>query len=124
MRFEVAAAYAMGVGLPLLETLRRKTDFSNIHSYIDDFIIGALLLYSARAVSTNKKGGFVLLTAAWAILSGGLYSSFFWQISSANAYDVGGLPNMTVVVIKGVLYAISLAGLVLSARSAISRTAV
>jgi hypothetical protein len=124
MRFDLAAAYAMGVGLPLLETLRRRSDFSNLHSYIDDYIIGALLLYAARAVSTGKKSGPVLLTIAWAILSAGLYSSFFWQIASSDTHDVGGLPNMTVVVIKGALYAISLTALVLSARSAISRTAV
>ena len=34
---------------------------------------------------------------------------------------LGGLPNMTVVVIKGVLYAIALTGLALSARSAIAK---
>ena len=30
MRFEHVAAYGMGVGLPLLEALRRRTDFSTI----------------------------------------------------------------------------------------------
>ena len=39
----------------------------------------------------------------------------------AETYDVGGLPNIAVVVIKGVLYAIALAGLVLASRSAIAR---
>ena len=76
MRFEVGAAYAMGIGLPLLETLRRKTDFSNFHAYVDDFIAGALLLYAARAVTTGKKSGLTLLVVAWALLCGGLYGSF------------------------------------------------
>ena len=39
MRFEVAAAYGMGIGLPLLEAMRRKTNFENFHSYVDDFIV-------------------------------------------------------------------------------------
>jgi hypothetical protein len=121
MRFEVAAAYAMGVGLPLLETLRRRTNFEHLHSYIDDFIAGALLLYAARAVTRGKPSGPVLLAVAWAVLCGGLYSSFFWQVSSTQAQDVGGLPNATVVAIKAILYAIALTGLVLASRSAIAR---
>ena len=51
MRFEVGAAYAMGLGLPLLEALRRETNFENFHGYVDDFIAGALLLYAAHAVT-------------------------------------------------------------------------
>ena len=121
MRFEVGAAYAMGIGLPLLEALRRGTDFTNFHSYVDDFIAGAILLYAARAVTTEKRSGHVLLCVAWAVLCGGLYGSFFWQLTSAETQDVGGLPNLTVVLIKGGLYAIALSGLFLSTRSAIAR---
>ena len=121
MRFEHAAAYAMGIGLPLLEVLRRRTNFSTVAGYVDDFIAGALLLYAARAVSQGKRSGDVLLVLAWAVLSGGLYNSFFSQLENTASHDVGGLPNMTVVVIKGVLYAIALAGLVLSTRAAIAK---
>jgi hypothetical protein len=58
---------------------------------------------------------------AWAVLCGGLYGSFFWQLSSTESQDVGGLPNATVVVIKGVLYAIALTGLFFASRSAIAK---
>jgi hypothetical protein len=121
MRFEVGAAYGMGIGLPLLEALRRRTDFEHVHSYVDDFIAGGLLLYAARAVTRGKQSGAVLLAVAWAVLCGGLYGSFFWQLSSTESHDVGGLPNATVVAIKGVLYAISLLALVLASRAAIAR---
>jgi uncharacterized membrane protein YdcZ (DUF606 family) len=121
MRFEVVAAYAMGIGLPLLEALRRKTNFEHFHSYVDDFIAGALLLYAAHAVMRGRRNGPVLLAVAWAVLCGGLYGSFFWQLTSGESHDVGGLPNTTVVVIKGVLYAIALVGLVLASRSAIAK---
>jgi hypothetical protein len=123
MRFEVAAAYGMGVLLPLLETLRRRTNFDTIAGYVDDFLAGALLLYAAHAVRRGRRSGPVLLVVAWAVLSGGLYGSFFWQLENPASHDVGGLPNATVVVIKGVLYAISLVGLVLAARAAIRRQA-
>jgi hypothetical protein len=116
MRFEHAAAYAMGVGLPLLETLRRKTDFRTISGYADDFLAGALLLWAARLVSRDRPSGPVWLLLAWATLAGGLYGSFFGQLESGASHDVGGLPNTTVVLIKGVLYAIAIAGTVQSAR--------
>jgi hypothetical protein len=118
MRFELAAAYAMGIALPVLEILRRRTNFETIAGYVDDFIAGALLLYAARAVSRKRPRGPVLLVAAWAILCGGLYNSFFHQLESSAAHDVSGLGNLTVVLVKGVLYAVALVALVLSVRAA------
>jgi hypothetical protein len=111
----------MGIALPLLEVLRRRTNFEHLHSYLDDFIAGGLLLFAAHAVTRGKRSGPVLLVLAWAVLCGGLYGSFFWQLTSDAARDVGGLPNAAVVVIKGILYAIALTGLVLASRSAIAR---
>jgi hypothetical protein len=111
----------MGVLLPVLETLRRRTNFETISGYVDDYIAGALLLYAAHAVTRGRRSGPVLLVMAWAVLSGGLYGSFFWQLESGAAHDVGGLPNSTVVVIKGVLFAVSVVGVVLSVRSAVAR---
>ena len=120
MRFEHAAAYGMGVGLPFLEALRRRTNFETIAGYADDFVAGALLLWAARAVSRGKPSGPVLLVMAWATLAGGLYGSFFGQLERIAETDVGGLPGATVVAIKGVLYAVTLAALVCATRSAIA----
>ena len=119
MRFELAAAYAMGVALPALEVLRRRTNFDTISGYVDDFIAGGLLLYAARAVSRQKPRGPVLLVAAWAVLCGGLYGSFFYQLESSASHDVSGLATVTVVLIKGVLYAVALVGLALAVRAAV-----
>jgi len=121
MRFELAAAYGMGVVLPLLEALRRRTNFETISGYVDDFIAGGLLLYAGRAVSRGKPSGPVLLVAAWAVLCGGLYGSFFYQLESESSRDVSGLANTTVVLIKGLLYAVALVGLVLSVRAAVPK---
>ena len=51
MHFEVAAAYGIGVAMPLLETLRRRTYFETIARYVDDFIAGGLLLFAAYAIA-------------------------------------------------------------------------
>ncbi len=116
MRFEHRAAYVMGVVLPLLEIARRRTNFDPIHSYVDDLIAGALLLLAARSVSRGSPRGPAFLAGAWGVLSGGLYGSFFWQLSRVDEVDVGGSAGLTVVIVKGVLYAISLVALVLSIR--------
>jgi hypothetical protein len=118
MRFEHAAAYAMGVGLPLLEALRRRTNFDTIAGYVDDFIAGAFLLVAARAVSRGRPNGPVLLVAAWAVLCGGLYGSFFGQLEDSAALDVSGQSKALVLAVKGALYAIALAALALAVRSA------
>ena len=58
-----------------------------------------------------------LLVAAWAILCGGFYGSFFGQLEAGAPLDVSGTPTSVVLAIKGVLYAICIACLVLSVRS-------
>jgi hypothetical protein len=121
VRFELIAAYVMGVALPLLEVMRRRTSFETVAGYVDDFIAGGLLLYAARATSRGKASGPILLVVAWGVLCGGLYGSFFYQLESDVARDISGLPNATVVAIKGLLYAVALAGLFLSTRAAIRR---
>lgn len=116
MRFEHAAAYGMGVVLPLLEIARRRTNFHPVHAYVDDLLAGALLLLAARSVSRGSPRGPAYLAGAWGVLAGGLYGSFFWQLSQADEVDVGGSAGLTVVIVKGVLYAISVVALVLSIR--------
>jgi hypothetical protein len=121
MRIELIAAYGVGVALPVLEAMRRRTRFDPLTPYVDDFIAGGLLLYAARATSRGRPAGPVLLVIAWAVLCGGLYYSFFGQLESREPRDISGLSNAAVVVIKGVLYAIALVCLFLSARAVIRR---
>lgn len=114
--FEVRAAWVMGIALPLLETMRRGTDTRTIAFYVDDYIAGGLLLWAAWLVSRGRPNGRGWLVAAWGILCGGLYGSFFGQIESTQP-DVSGHSNALVIAVKGVLYAVSIVGLVLSVRN-------
>ncbi len=115
-RFEVAAAYVVGILLPGLEVLRRRTNFDRPESYVDDFIVGALLLLAASSVSRGRAYGRYLLAGSWGVLCGGLYSSFFGQLQSPLPDDISGLPNLVVVAIKGVFWAVAIAGFVRSIR--------
>ncbi len=118
MRFEVGAAYALGILLPVGEVIRRGTDVVSIASYVDDFLVGGLLLIAARAVSARRAWGPPLLIAAWAVLCGGLYYSFFGQLERGPGLDTSGLPNHVMVAIKGVVYIIALVSLVGAIRAA------
>ena len=119
-RFEVVAAYVFGIALPVLEVCRRWADFSDIPGYIDDFIIGALLLFAARSVVRERSYGRCLLVAAWGILCGGLWCSFFGQLRSASPHDISGFPNLAVVLVKLMVYCIAITSLVLSVRRSCS----
>ena len=115
-RFEVTAAYVLGVALPVLETARRRTSFHPIPAYLDDFVIGAWLLLAARSVTKGKPYGRALLCSAWGALCAGMWGSFFSQLASEDARDVSGLAHGVVLGIKGAIWAVAIVALVLSIR--------
>ena len=117
-RFEVSAGYVLGVMLPVLGVARRGTEFENVPAYLDDFIAGGFLLWAARADSSGSPLGPYLLAAAWGVLCGGLWGSFFGQLRNTGPADISGLPNGWVVLIKGVIYLVALTALFLSVRRA------
>jgi hypothetical protein len=104
---EVRLAFVFGIALPVLETLRRRTNFSPIAMYVDDYIAGSLLVIAALSVTRGKDYGPALLAGVWGIIVGGLYSSFFSQIANPTTHDISGAPNWIVVVIKGVFFALA-----------------
>lgn len=118
MTFEVRAAWVLGIALPVLEVLRRGTRVETVAGYLDDVIAGGLLLIAARATSRGRPAWPVLLVAAWGVVCGGGYYSFFGQLENREPRDVSGLPNGVVVLVKGLLFAVALASLWLSVRRA------
>jgi hypothetical protein len=121
MRFHVAAAYVMGIGLPVLELLRRGSDVSRVANYADDFLAGGLLLWAAIATSQGRRVGPVLLVMAWAMVCGGFYYSIVGQLQNPAPVDVSGLPNTVVVLIKIALCAVAIAALIVSAKRVVER---
>ncbi len=106
---EVTAAYVMGVALPVLETARRRTHLEDLAFYVDDYLLGAVLLWAAWSVSRGRRHGPRLLAGAWGIACGGMWGSFFGQLRVES--DVSGLPNGVVVAVKGAALVIALFGL-------------
>ena len=75
-----------------------------------------MLLWAANADRRGQQNAPLWLAGAWGVLAGGLYGSFFGQLEDWRAVDIGGQSGLVVVAIKGVLYAIAIAGLVCSLR--------
>ena len=117
IKFSRWLAIAGGIIVPLLETIRRWSTWrQSPHSFFDDYILGAFLLYGAWRVGKDPRSGQRYLAAAWAIACGMGYLSFFGQLEDLRLHESDPAPisSACVAAIKGVLWALAILGLVLS----------
>jgi len=120
MRFSRGLAMIGGVLLPVAETVRRWHQLGDIHmapAWLDDWLIGAFLLYGVWRTRGNDRDGRKVLAAAWGFACGLAYCSFFSQLASLNQPDPSGVASVTVVAIKGVISVLALAALVSTLRA-------
>src|ERR1051325_9077172 len=122
MRFEVIAAFVMGIILPVLETCRRgitywAVDFTTM---FEDYLAGALLLVGAWATYRMRAWGPVFLVLAWSSLLGLLGSSFWGQLEETLRHTASEPHNLLVVIVKFLLWSTCVVSLILSFRRAIS----
>ena len=111
-------AIIIGVLLPLAETVRRWPLWHEYPpDYLDDFLIGAFLLYSAWRYSRDPVRGRILLAAAWAFACGIGYGSFFGHIRHFEMRDPSGIPHIWVVTILGAGLILCVLALVTTIRS-------
>jgi len=121
MRFEVIAAMAMGILLPVLETERRGlghwlVDFTTM---FEDYVAGALLLIAARAAIRRASFAPTLLLLAWAYNAGMMGPSLWYQVEETLRGVEPEPYNEVVIGFKLALWGTSMAGLILSYRRAI-----
>ena len=119
IRFSRDAAFVLGALTPVAETIRRWGTWREAPAaYFDDFFLGGLLLYGAWRVLKDPRTGQRFLAAGWGFACGMIYPSFFSQLQRVRE----GLPDPapvsaeSVLVIKGVGFAIAILSLVLSLR--------
>jgi biotin transporter BioY len=123
MRFEIIAAFVIGVLLPVLETARRGISHwaINFTTMFEDYLAGALLLVGGWAAYRSKSWGSVFLVLAWAYFSGLMTSSFVGQLEETLRQNVSESNNLLVVVVKLLLWSVCVVSLVLSLRTATRR---
>ena len=123
MRFEIVAAFTIGVLLPILETARRGISHWTINftTMFEDYVAGALLLIGGWAAYRSKPWGPVFLVLAWAAFSGLMTSSFVSQLEETLRHTADEPNNLLVVVVKFLLWSVCVVSLVLSFRTATQR---
>ncbi len=112
-------AIVLGILTPLAETVRRWSTWrENPPALLDDYFLGAFLLYGAWRVGKDVRSGQRFLAAAWAFMCGMASGSFFEQMHRyrLGMSDPAPIPSVWVAVIKGTGLALGIMALVLSLR--------
>ncbi len=120
MRFEIAAAFAMGALVPVLETVRRGFGHwaINFTTMFEDYAGGALMLIGAWAAYSRKPWGPTFLVLAWGAYCGLVTSSFLAQLEGTLRGAADEPHNLVVVFVKFLLWAVGVVSLILSFRAA------
>jgi hypothetical protein len=124
VRFEVTAAFVIGILLPILETCRRGIGYWNIEftTMFEDYVAGGLLLIGGWASYAARRWGTLFLVTAWAYVTGMMGGSFWGQLEETLRGTSTEPDNLLVVIVKFLLWGISILSLVLSFRRATQTT--
>lgn len=113
--FSRRLAYVFGVSLPVIETIRRWSQLGDPRiwpAWLDDVLLGALLLLGARLTSKARHGNARYLAAAWGVACGMAYGSFFNQALRLDVPDPSRIPTIAVVILKGAGFALAIFALI------------
>ena len=105
-------AILLALGLIIGETIRRYGEWGFWARWIDDYIMGLLLIIPAILVFKNKNFGEKLLIAGWSLTVGMTYGSFFSKISpNAKEFQTNIEANSLIFLI-GLAFITSIIGLI------------
>jgi hypothetical protein len=118
MRYAVWLAMIYGVLLPTAETWRRWPQLVSgtlwWPGFLDDWVLGLLLLAALWVRRRNPALGRRCLIAAWGFVCGMGYASFFGNLRDVDQTDPSGLPHDLVVAVLCLGWALAIAALVAS----------
>jgi len=115
-------AVALGIFLPLAETVRRIHEvlaFENVLHWFDDYVLGAVLLLAAYSVWKQKQNSTQHLIAGWGVAAGALALSLMGQIDGYvnSIADAGVFSSGFVLLAKALILFYILIGLQKSIQS-------
>ncbi len=115
LRISITMALIMGLLLPIAETARRIHQilaFEDVLRWLDDYLLGAVLLIAAFVVrNKHQKVGY--LVAAWGVAAGALTGSLLGQLDGyfSATGDDGIFASGIVVIAKAIILIHMLIGL-------------
>jgi hypothetical protein len=115
LAFARRLALVAGVVLPLGEVARRWHQLADprmLFAWLDDWLLGAFLLYGAWRAGKDAVTGQASLAAAWGFTVAIGVVSFFSSLLATDPRDPSGAPMSAVVWIKAVMLALGIAALV------------
>jgi hypothetical protein len=113
----LSARIAIGFGafLAVAEIVRNWGDWEWWPWWVVDYIAVALLLYGGRlALPGRARRVTAPLGAAWGFTCAMFYGSFFGHLETLNEKGSGPIESHTLTAVIGVLFAITILGLVLA----------
>ena len=122
MKIVTVLTYLMGVFLIVAETLRRGTEYWSIYAttIIEDYLAGALLLMAAVCWTKKSMVSTKLMPAAWAYTLGMMSTAFIGHLEAwmrgITIRPSHPHSDFDAVVIKGLIWGISLVCLIISLR--------
>ena len=117
MRLSRILAVLIGVLAPLLDTIRRWSTWTEWPpAMLDDYLLGAILLYGVWRTGKDPVEGQRFLAAGWGVALGMVVLSFFGQIEGLmhGRSDPAPVSSETVAVVKGIGLLIVIIGLLTS----------
>src|ERR1700712_2720105 len=81
---------------------------------LDDLLAGGFMLGTAIAVKRESIRSRTAFSAAWGIMAGGLYGSFFNKVFAPQEAQAGNWNMGVLTVLLGIAFCVSLAGLAFS----------
>ncbi len=106
-----AIAILLALSLMIGETWRSWGAGRPIMFVLDDMLMGGFLIAAAIAVKTENLRNRLAFAAAWGIVAGMLYTSFFGKVFAPETAQAGNWDLGVLTVLLGIAFAISLAGL-------------
>lgn len=123
MKIVYHLSYVIGLVFIIGETLKRGIGYFAINAttMFEDYLGGAVLLLAAWVWFKGYKVAPKLMAAAWGYSAGGLFVPFFAHLEAwlrgATFRPDHDIQDVRSIVIKGVLWAISLVCLIITLRS-------
>lgn len=107
-------AVLLGLSLMIGEAWRSWGAGRPAYAWLDDQIMGAMLLAGAWAMARDTLARRAFFAAGWGVNAGMLYGSFFGKLFEPERTNAGNFDLAVLTWLVGLAFAVSIAGMILT----------